>query len=186
MKKILLSALFAAFALVTLAQNNTPVDSFVAKWGTVYKGELIEDHPGEYFKFRTLENSVLTVPYDSVSSHFFYVAPPYVKEKKEKEIKPASHIVNLWLPKRNTGIVLTSLGLGVLGGGIALIAANPADQHRYSNSNGVGINFTGKAAVGFVMALVSPAFFISGSVIWAKASKRLRNERRSNQPIKDL
>ncbi|MES2620888.1 MAG: hypothetical protein V4615_08550 [Bacteroidota bacterium] len=186
MKKNILTVLFIAIVFTAFTQNNTPVDSFVAKWGTVYKGELIENHPGEYFKFRTLENSVLTVPYDSVSSHFFYVAPPVVKEKKEKEIKPTSHIVNLWLPKRNTGIVLTSLGLGVLGGGIALIAANPADQHRYSNSNGSGINFTGKAAVGFVLALVSPAFFISGSVIWAKASKRLRMERRRNEPIKNL
>jgi len=138
---------------------------------------MIEDNYPDNFKFRTLENSELTVPYSSVSSHFFYVPPVVIKDKSGNKTKPPSMINEEHLSKRNTGIVLTSLGLGVLGGGIALMAGNPADAHQYSNGNGSGVNFSGKGAVGFVMAFVSPALFVTGAVLWAKAMKKLRKQR---------
>ncbi|HLP20460.1 MAG TPA: hypothetical protein VK174_09170 [Chitinophagales bacterium] len=172
------------FAATAGAQTTAPLDSFVTKSGVVHKGILMENNYPEFFRFRTVEDYVLKVPFNIVGNYYFGPSTP-ARQSAAMPAKPFN-IPAYLISKRNTGIVLTSIGVAAFTTGVALMAASPADRQTYSNSRGAGIRFTGKAAGGFVAAFLSPAFFITGSIIWAKASSRIRAHKIQAKKPKDF
>lgn len=168
------------------AQNTAPLDSFVTKSGIVHKGWLIEDNYPKYFRFKTTDETIANIPYSIVANYYFGGTAYKIQritgnDSITNKALPYKFNTNI-IPRRNTGIVLTGVGSVAFVSGIAIIAANPKDIRTYSNQSGAGVLFKGTAAAGFIVTLLSPALFITGSVLWAKASHQLRGLKRSQTP----
>ena len=181
---------FLSISYFTLfAQSETPTDTFTTTAGVKQVGWLIWDKFPDSFKFKTTDNYTAVIPYIMVADYSFHKPlQDYAAVSQVKEQRPRVNLLSYdyYKTRRTTGIVLTSLGLGILTTGIGIMAGSPQNAHSYSNANGAGVNFTGVGAVGFLMAFVSPALFISGSVIWAKANRHIHLKKYHETHPKDL
>ncbi len=186
MFRFIFGLLVFLYAHALFAQNTVMLDSFVTKSGIVHKGWLIEDNYPKYFRFKTTDEAIANIPYQIVANYYFG-GTAYKTQKitgndtitnKALPYKFNSNII----PRRNTGIVLTTIGSVAFVSGIAIIAANPKDIRTYVNPRGAGVLFKGKAAAGFITTFLSPALFITGSVLWAKASHQLKGLKKTQTP----
>ena len=174
------------YANTLFAQNTAPLDSFVTKSGIVHKGWLIEDNYPKYFRFKTTDETIANIPYPIVANYYFGSTTYKIRKITGNDTitNKALHYrfnTNI-IPRRNTGIALTTIGSVAFVSGIAIIAANPKDIRTYLNHSGAGVLFKGNAAAGFITTFLSPALFITGSVLWAKASHQLKGLKKTQTP----
>ena len=93
-------------------------------------------------------------------------------------IQQSAYSKSNYAGKRNAGIALTVVGASTFVAGVTLAALTTPTTYQNANGTGGGVAFNGIGAAGIIMAVLSPALFIPGAILWKKGTVSSKMQRK--------